>query len=301
MSVRSGARTSSRHGHALEREEPLQRGLPREALDEGAQLAEPRGSLGGRVANDRGDLARERRRERRDRATRAARHPVRDERLGADEDVEARQEVLLERLERRVRDLETDDVRRVVAKTLEHGRRDRVSGRRRELVDVERHRRARRRGGEEVAVLRLLVELEVRRADDDDGVGADLGRVRGERHGVRGRLSAAVNGDLQPLVGRLQEEIGHLATLLDAQEDPFARRSEREEAVEARLDEEVGERAERVVVDCAAVLAERRDRGGERAAQGVTARFLATRSPCAIRRARVSGRFASSTQSTYSR
>ena len=83
-----------------------------------------------------------------------------------------------------------------------------------------------------MAVLRLLVELEVRRADDDDGVGSHLGRVHGERHGVRGRLSPAVNGHLQPLVGRLQEEIGHVATLLDAQEDPFAGRPEREDPVE---------------------------------------------------------------------
>ena len=122
-----------------------------------------------------------------------------------------------------------------------------------------------------MAVLGLLVELEVRRADDDHGVGSHLGRVHGERHGVRSRLSPAVNGDLQALVGRLQEEIGHLATLLDAQEDPFAGRPEREDAVEARLDEEVDERPERVVVDRGAVLAERRDRGGERSTQhGVT-------------------------------
>ena len=135
-------------------------------------------------------------------------------------------------LERRVRDLEPDDVRRVVAQPLEHGRRDRVPGRRRELVDVERQRRARGRGGEEVRVLRLLVELEVRRADDDDRIGADLGRVRRERHRVRGRLGAAVDGDLEPLVRRLQEEIGDAAALLDAEQDPLPGRPEREDPVE---------------------------------------------------------------------
>ena len=144
------------------------------------------------------------------------------------------QEVLRERVPRRIRDLEPDDVRRVVAKSLEHRRRDRVAGRGRELVDVERQRRARRGRGEEVSVLRPLVELEVRRADDDDGVGADLRRVRSERDRVGRRLRAAVDGDLEALVRRLEEEIGDAAALLDAQEDPLAGSPEREDAVEAR-------------------------------------------------------------------
>ena len=88
-------------------------------------------------------------------------------------------------------------------------------------------------------VLRLLVELEVRRADDDDRIGADLGGVRRERHRVRGRLRAAVHGDLEPSVRRLQEEIGDATPLLDAEQDPLPGRAEREDPVEARGDEEV--------------------------------------------------------------
>ena len=53
------------HRDALQREQPLERGLPREALDERAELAEARGAFGRRVAHDGDDLARERRRERR--------------------------------------------------------------------------------------------------------------------------------------------------------------------------------------------------------------------------------------------
>ena len=112
VSARSGARTSSLHGHALEREQPLERGLTRKALDEAAQLAEPGGALRGRLTHDRRDLTRKRRRQRRNRADGTVCHPVRDERLRPDEDVEAGQQVLLERLERRVRDLQPDDVRR---------------------------------------------------------------------------------------------------------------------------------------------------------------------------------------------
>ena len=185
---------------------------------------------------------------------------------------------------------------RGVAEALEHRWRDRVPGRRRELVDVERHGSARRRGGEKVAVLGLLVELEVRRTDDDDGVGTDLGCVGGQRDRVGRGLRAAVDGDLEPLVGRLEEEIGDASPLLDAEEDPLTGCSQREDPVEPRGHEEVDERAERVVVERAPVLAQRRDRGSERAVQRVT-RAPSPQDPltvAAIRRARVSGRFASS-------
>ena len=159
VSARSGARTSAFTGTPCSASSRLSaacrgkrstnaRSSPRRAAPSGVGLA-----------HHGGDLARERRRERRDRAARAARHPVGDERLRPDEDVEAREEVLLEGGEGRVGDLEADDVRRLVAKPLEHRRRNRVPGRRRELVDVERHGRARGRRREEVAVLRLLVEL----------------------------------------------------------------------------------------------------------------------------------------------
>ena len=183
---------------------------------------------------------------------------------GPDEDVEAGQDVLGEALPRRVRDLEPDDVLRVLAQPFEDSRSDRVPGGRRELVDVERQRRAGQRGGQEVRMLRALVELEVRRPDDDDRVGADLGRVRSEGDGVGGRLRPAVDGDAKPSIGRLQEEIGHVSTLLDPQQDPLARRAERKDAVEPRSDEEVGQRLERCLVDLGSVLAQRRHRCRER-------------------------------------
>ena len=95
----------------------------------------------------------------------------------------------------------------------------------------------------------------------------DLGGVSRERHRVRGGLRAAVDGDLEPSVRRLQEEIGDATPLLDAEQDPLPRRSQREDPVEARVDEEVAERTERVVVERAAVLPQRRDRRGERTPQ----------------------------------
>ena len=68
--------------------------------------------------------------------------PGEDERLGADEDVEPFEQVRLDRLERRVGDLQPGEVRRQLAQPLEHGQRDRVAAARLELVDVERQRRA---------------------------------------------------------------------------------------------------------------------------------------------------------------
>ena len=194
-------------------------------------------------------------------------HPVRDERLGPDEDVEPRKQVLLELGEGRVGDLEADDVVGGVPQALEDGRRDRVPGRRRELVDVERQRRARRRGGEEVRVLRLLVELEVRRADHDHRVRPDLRSVCGERHRVPRGLRAAVHGDSEAIVRRLEKEVCDMAPLVDTQKDPLPRRAEREDPIEARLDIEVAQRSERVVVGLAAESEQRRDRGGESSAE----------------------------------
>ena len=87
---------------------------------------------------------------------------------------------------------------------------------------------------------------------------------------------------------------------------PFARRPQREDPVEPLPNEEVGERAERVLVELAPVLAQRRDGGGERAAQrspsalGLSVANARRRRPRSAA-ARVSGRFASSTHSTYSR
>ena len=166
-------------------------------------------------------------------------------------------------LEGRVRDLEPDEVVRVLAETLEDGRSDRVAARRSELVDVEGKGSARRRRGEEVRVLRLLVEGEVRRPDDDGGVRPDLRRVHGERDRVGRRLGAALDGDLQAPVRRLEEEIGDAAALTDREEDPLTGGAEREDPVEPRLDEEVDERAEGVVVDLVSDGSERRDGRGQ--------------------------------------
>ena len=102
--------------------------MARKALDGRAELTETRGSFGARLANDRGDLARERRGERRHRTDRSRRTPLRDQRLRADEDVEAGQEVLRETLPGRIGHLEPGDVRRVLLQPFEHGRRNGIAG-----------------------------------------------------------------------------------------------------------------------------------------------------------------------------
>ncbi len=112
-----------------------------------------------------------------------------------------------------------------------------------------------------------LVEDEVRRPDDRHRVRAHLRRVRGERHRLGRRLRAAVNRDLEASVRRLEEEVGDAPTFLDTEEDPLPGRSEREDPVQARVDVEVDERPEGVVVERASVLPQGCDRRRERSVE----------------------------------
>ncbi len=174
-----------------------------------------------------------------------------DERLGPDEHVEAEREVRLERLPGRVAHLQSDEVRRLVAEAPQHVEGDGVAARAGELVDVERQRRARARGGGEVRQLGRLVEREVRRADDRDRRGARVRRVRRESDRVRRRLRAAVGRDVEAPGGGLDEEPQAPLALLDREEHPLAVRAEREDAVEAGVDVPLDEWAEGVLVEAA--------------------------------------------------
>ena len=80
--------------------------------------------------------------------------PAGDQRLGADEDVEPVEQVRLDRLPRLVGDLEPAQVRRRLAQPLDHRDRHGVAAAHRELVDVERQRRARGRRSREVRLER---------------------------------------------------------------------------------------------------------------------------------------------------
>jgi hypothetical protein len=73
----------------------------------------------------------------------------------------------------------------------------------------------------------------------------------------------ADGGEVEAAIGRLQEEVCHATALFLAEKDPLARRSEREDPVEPRLDEEFDQGSEPVLVEGAAVLHERRNRCGE--------------------------------------
>jgi hypothetical protein len=114
---------------------------------------------------------------------------------------------------------------------------------------------------------RPLVEREVGRADDGDGVGARLGRVRRERHRVGSRLRPAVDCDREPAAPRLHEQLGRSHPLRDREQDPLAGRTEREQPVDAAGREEVDDRRDGVLVERSAALAKRRHRGRERPAQ----------------------------------
>ena len=175
---RSGARTSDPTGTpraARIRFIAAWRGKRSTAARSSASDAAPAAA---RVCDDRRDLLRERRGERRHGTDRAGLDAPVDQRLGADEDVEAEREVRLERVPGRVAHLQADEVRRLVLQPPQHVERDRIAARARELVDVERQRRARARRGREMRELRRLVEREVRRPDHGDGSRARLARRR---------------------------------------------------------------------------------------------------------------------------
>ena len=122
----------------------------------------------------------------------------------------------------------------LVAQPPEHVERDRVAARARELVDVERQRRARRCGSREVRELGGLVEREVRRPDHRDG-----GRACRRRRRQRARPCPRSSGrrsarDVEPARGGLDEEPQAALALLDREQHPLAVRPEGEDAVEAR-------------------------------------------------------------------
>ena len=185
-----------------------------------------------------------------------------DERLVADEDIEALEQISLELLPRAVRDLHPGEVRGPLAEALDDGGRDCVAARDRELVDVEGERRAGGGGSGEVLELRGLVEREVRRGDHGDRVRTRLGGVGGEDNGVGGRLRPGVDCDLEAPGARLEKELDRPLPLRDREQDPLAVRPEGEQAVEAAGVEEVRDGAESVLVDGCAAVAKRRDRGG---------------------------------------
>jgi hypothetical protein len=190
--------------------------------------------------------------------------PAQDERLRADEDVEAVEEVRLQLLPRLVRDLQAAQVGRGFPQPLDQRDRDGVARSRLELVDVERERRARRRRGLEVAPERALVEREVRRRDHGNGRGAGLGRMRRERGRVGGRLGAAVGGDGQPAwSSRGEEELGHPPPLLAREQDPLSRRPAGEDPVDAPRGEKFDVRLECRLVERRAAGGQRRQRRSE--------------------------------------
>jgi hypothetical protein len=75
-------------GDTLTSKEALERRLTREALDEGAELAQAHSSLGSRVAYDGNYFCGESRGERRDGAGRTLLESLMDQRFGPDEDLE---------------------------------------------------------------------------------------------------------------------------------------------------------------------------------------------------------------------
>ena len=263
MSVRSGARTSSRIGAPRSRGDHLQRRLERIRLHGVPDPAEPRRALRRRLPDDPGHDVGEGCREPGHGSDGARGHAVGDQRLGADEHVEPVQQIRRHAVERRVGDLHAGEVRGEAAQLLDHARRDRVAAAGGELVDVERRRRARGGRGREVRQLLRLVQREVRRRDHGDSRHAERGRVLGELDRVGRRLRAAVDRDVDPPVRGGRERRRDPLPLLDGEEHALARRAEHEHAVDSAGHEEVDVPGHRLLVDGGAAVAQRRERGSE--------------------------------------
>ncbi len=86
----------------------------------------------------------------------------------------------------------------------------------------------------------------------------------GERNRLGGGLRAAVDGNVEPPAAGLQVELCGPAALVGGEKDPFTRRPQSEDPVQAARGEEVGDGAEPVLVQARAALAER----GHRRCQG---------------------------------
>jgi methylglutaconyl-CoA hydratase len=234
-------------------------------LERVPQRAEALARLSAGLVNRLADELGEGRGKRRDRTPGAVLQPAVDQRLGADEHVEPLDEIRLQTLPGRVGDLHADEVRHPLAETLDHGQRHRVPARLGELVEVEGRRRGGVGGGLEVGEERGLVQQEVRRRDDGDGVRPRCGCVRREGDRIGGRLRPAVHGDSESAATCLDEELARPLSLVGPEQDPFAGRAHGEDAVETPSRQELGERGERLLVERRPAVAERRRGGRERA------------------------------------
>ena len=121
-SERSGARTAPAIGTPRSAQHRLERRRHREPLER-RRAAQPRRRLRRALAHGRDDQLGKRRGERRDRSDRTAGQPAIDQRLGPDEDVEPVDQVGLEALPGRLRDLQAGEVRDALAQPLDHRQR----------------------------------------------------------------------------------------------------------------------------------------------------------------------------------
>ena len=301
---RSGGRTSARSSTPFHPTIRFSAACPGERLDVRAELGELRRALLARVADDGGDLGRERGGERGDRADGARLATPVDQRLRADEDVEAVEHVPLERVH--------GVSETFIPTTFSASSRRRASGagsnaypavwRTRRRRTAAGRRPPRRRAG--ACAARSGSSLKYGGPITATASAPVSAACAAKRDRVRRHLRAAVRGDEHPARDRLDPELEASAALLGRSRtaSPFVPRRGHPVQPGAR---EVGVRQEgRLVerrpprasgVEAAAIAPRRRAISG---ARGPRARARPSRR---MRRSRVSGRFTSSTHCTYSR
>ena len=108
---------------------------------------------------------------------------------------------------------------------------------------------------------RALVQLEIGRPDHGDAGSPDRGGVLGELNGGCSRLRPRVHDHVERA---LDEELGHALPLVDAEQDPFPGRAEREQPVQPTRAQEVDQWLEALLVEDGAAVLQRSGRRCER-------------------------------------
>lgn len=229
-----------------------------------AQGRNPLPRLGGRISDQIRHHVREGGSEPRDRSGGALLQRLGNERLRADKDVEAFDQVRLDAVKRRIRDLQPPKVRQLITKRVHNVDGDRVADPSLELVEVERDGSACAGSGPEVRSELGRREGEVRWADGRNSRDTELGGVLAERDRLARRLRPAMHDDVEASGGCLDEELRRAFPLVEREEEALASRPEHEDSVQAVVGEEVHVGTKGVLVQPLAVVAQGSNRRGER-------------------------------------
>src|SRR5579862_267845 len=239
------------------RKDVLQRRVTREALDRRPKLSKCLSRCLVSCSHRLDDRLRERGRKSGHGARRAGCERAIDQSLGAHKYVESIDQIGREAFPRRVRYLQTGEVRCALSKPKNHAGGHRVSARSLEFVHVEGSGRTRTCCFQEVAEQGTLIKREVRRCDNSDASGALLSRKGRQRHSLGSGLGAAVHENVEVARGEPDVKLCDSLALGQRKGDSLAGGSEREDPAQAAIHQELKQRLERRFVQFSPPLTQR--------------------------------------------